>query len=237
MTKLKNFLFFFLCVIQNNILNEQKCSDENATVLTKKLFSNLFKLKNTFTIFGHQDDLAYGVGWKYENNRSDIHSLVNDFPGLYGWDIAHIELDSSKNIDGVPFDLMKQYIKYAFKRGGLITISWHARNPLTGKSAWDTTNGSLNSILPGNPNHTKYTVWLDKVAEFLIDLKSETGTPIPILFRPFHELTGNWFWWCQNVCTPDEFKQLWHFTYDYNSEVKAIAFIFVPNVIAFLNLN
>ncbi len=235
MTKLKNFLFFFLCVcvIQNNILHAQKCSDENATVLTKKLFSNLFKLKNTFTIFGHQDDLAYGVGWKYENNRSDIHSLVNDFPGLYGWDIAHIELDSSKNIDGVPFDLMKQYIKDAFKRGGLITISWHARNPLTGKSAWDTTNGSLHSILPGNPNHTKYTVWLDKVAEFLIDLKSETGTPIPILFRPFHELTGNWFWWCKNVSSSHDFIKLWRFTTKYLQQKNIHNLLYVYNAADF----
>ena len=38
---------------------------------------------------------------------------------------------------------------------------------------------------------------------------------IPVLFRPFHELTGNWFWWTKNTCTPEEFKKLWRYTIDY----------------------
>jgi mannan endo-1,4-beta-mannosidase len=49
----------------------------------------------------------------------------------------------------------------------------------------------------------------------MADLKGSQGEAIPILFRPFHELTGNWFWWCKNTSTPDEFKTLWQFTVDY----------------------
>jgi hypothetical protein len=67
----------------------------------------------------------------------------------------------------------------------------------------------------GGSKHELFLTWLDKTADFLADLKDANGTPIPVLFRPWHELTGNWFWWCQNVCTPDEFKQLWVLTYDH----------------------
>jgi mannan endo-1,4-beta-mannosidase len=42
------------------------------------------------------------------------------------------------------------------------------------------------------------------------------------LFRPWHELTGNWFWWCRNACSPGEFKILWRFTKYYLSEEKKV---------------
>lgn len=226
-------LCLFIVVISKSVI-AQVCSDPNATVLTKQLYRRLFQLKDTHTLFGHQDDLAYGVGWKYEIGKSDIHSVVNDYPAVYGWDLAHLELDSAKNIDGVPFENMKAYIQHAFRSGGVVTLSWHATNPFTNRSAWDVTDGSLHSILPGNLNHKKYTAWLDKIAVFVNELKTDNGQPIPILFRPFHELTGNWFWWCKNVSTTDDFKAIWKFTVDYLQKQKNIhQFIYVYNTADF----
>ena len=209
---------FFVC----SDLIAQNCIDKNATKLTKNLYKNLYKLKDNYTIFGHQDALAYGVGWRDIANRSDVFSVVNDYPGLYGWDIANIELDEDQNIDSIPFTLIKKYIQEGYQRGGVITISWHANNPLSGKNAWDNTPGALQSILPGNEHHAKYILWLDRVAVFIKSLKTTTGKPIPILFRPFHELTGNWFWWGKNNSSPTEFMALWKFTQDYLMHTKKI---------------
>lgn len=189
--------------------------DASATPLTKKAYAFLFEIQKRGVVFGHQDDLAYGVGWKYIDGNSDIKLITGEYPGIYGWDIAHIEKKSTTNIDKVPFDKMKRYIVEGFDRGGLITISWHAPNPLTGGDAWDTTHGTVASILPNGQKHQQYIQWLDRVTAFLQALKTKEGIQIPILFRPFHELTGNWFWWCKNSCSPDEFKQLWRFTVSY----------------------
>jgi beta-mannanase len=76
--------------------------------------------------------------------------------------------------------------------------------------------------LPGGTNHTLYKEWLDKVAGFLSSLKGSGGEAIPVLFRPFHELTGTWFWWCKNTCSDFEFKTLWRFTVYYLQEVKQL---------------
>ena len=111
---------------------DAQLSDRNATKLTQNLYRNLQKLDDNYVIFGQQDALAYGVGWKNIYGQSDIKLVTNDQPGIYGLDIAHIELDSSKNIDGVPFANMLQYIRDGYNRGAVITISWHARNPLSG---------------------------------------------------------------------------------------------------------
>jgi hypothetical protein len=67
-----------------------------------------------------------------------------------------------------------------------------------------------------------YKEWLDKLAVFMASLKGNRGEAIPILFRPFHELTGNWFWWCRNACSEFEFKTLWRFTVYYLRQEKKL---------------
>jgi mannan endo-1,4-beta-mannosidase len=117
---------------------------------------------------------------------------------------------------------MKKYIKNGYKRGAVITLSWHFDNPLTGGSSWDTTKNSLASILPGGNKHELYKTWLDKAAEFMHSLNGKKNETIPLLFRPFHELTGNWFWWGKNTSTPEEFKDAWQFTVNYLRQEKKL---------------
>lgn len=197
-------------------------SDKNATPETENLYQNLILLQEKGFLFGHQDDLAYGVKWRYEEGRSDIKDVTGDYPALYGWDLGGIEHQKSNNIDGVPFKKMKNWIKEIYDRGGVSTISWHMDNPLTMKNSWDTTSGSLLSILPNGEKHQLYLSWLDQAAQFLGNLKGSDGKKIPILYRPFHELTGNWFWWCKNNATPEEFKEIWRFTIHYLRETKKL---------------
>jgi hypothetical protein len=128
--------------------------------------------------------------------------------------------NSDKNLDGVPFKNIRQYIKDGYKRGGVITISWHFDNPSTGGNAWDTTHGTVASVLPGGGNHELFKTWLDKTATFILSLKGANKELIPVLFRPYHELTGTWFWWGPNNCNAEQFKVLWRFTHYYLTEVK-----------------
>lgn len=218
------------------IANAQSLSDKLATKETISLYKNLYKLSTQFTLFGHQDDLAYGVNWKDIEGKSDIKDMVNDYPAVYGWDIARIELDSINNIDGVPFAKMRKYIQQGYKRGGVITLSWHFDNPLSGGTAWDTTKNAVASILPGGEKHELYKSWLNKAANFMYTLKGSNGEQIPILFRPFHELTGNWFWWGKNTCSPEELIKAWQFTVNYlRNEKKLHNLIYVYNTNDFAN--
>lgn len=196
--------------------------DKEATKETVHLYRHLKALADKGFLFGHQDDLAYGYGWKYVPGRSDIKDVTGDYPALYGWELGRIELDHAVNIDSVPFDKMKGFIREAYGRGGVITISWHLNNPLTGGTAWQPAAGTVASILPGGEKNDLYKSWLDKVAAFLSDLKGEKGEPIPVILRLFHELNGNWFWWGGKNCSPDELKQLWHFTVSYLRDEKKL---------------
>lgn len=57
-------------------------------------------------------------------------------------------------------------------------------------------------------------------ADFLNELKVGLGTKIPIIFRPFHEHTGSWFWWGKGNCTSEEYIALWRFTLEYLRDEK-----------------
>lgn len=197
-------------------------SDKKATKETIALYNNLKRLLNKGIMFGHQDDLAYGVGWKYEGGRSDIKDVTGDYPAVYGWELGHLEIDRPVNLDSVPFNTMQQLIRQGYERGGVITISWHLNNPLTGKSAWNPEKGTVASVLPGGSKHDLYKSWLDKIAVFMNGLKGNRGEFIPVIFRPYHELNGNWFWWGGTNATSDDFKQLWKFTVTYLRDEKKL---------------
>ncbi|MEL1245409.1 glycosyl hydrolase [Flavobacterium sp. DGU11] len=203
--------------------------DKNATKETIALYKNLFRLKEKGYMFGHQDALAYGVEWKYEAGRSDIKDVTGDYPAVYGWDLGRIENREDKDLDGVPFAKMREFMKQVYDRGGVNTVSWHVNNPLSGKDAWDNAPGTVVSVLPGGSQHEKYKGWMDNAAEFLLSLKGSDGKPIPILYRPYHEFTGDWFWWCKNTTTPEQFKELWKFTVTYFQSKGVHNLIYVYN--------
>lgn len=202
--------------------NEGLPSDAHATKQTINLYHNLKKLINKGIMLGHQDDLAYGVGWKYVTGKSDVKEVTGDYPAVYGFELGRLELDHQVNIDSVPFDSMRNYIRTVYERGGIVTLSWHLNNPLTGKTAWDPAPGTVASILPGGEKNELYKSWLDKVASFIVTLKDKNGVPIPVILRLFHELNGNWFWWGKDQCTPEEFKEMWHFTISYLRDTKHV---------------
>jgi hypothetical protein len=222
---MKNHIsLLFILVLTATCVNAQRVlpSDKNATKETVNLYNNLNRLRQKGFLFGHQDALAYGVKWKYIEGKSDVKDVTGEYPALYGWDLSHLELDEKVNIDTVPFNNMKRYIQQGYKRGGAITISWHGTNPLTSKSAWDNTAGTVAAILPGGAKHELFKTQLDKIADFFLSLKGKNGELIPIIYRPFHELTGDWFWWGEKACTTDEFKAIFRFEVHYLRDVKKV---------------
>ena len=223
---------FFLVSCKSVSVNgvvKQLPADKNATAETVSLYQNMFSARQKGYMFGHQDALAYGVNWRYEEGRSDVKDVTGDYPAVYGCDLGRTENNEAKDLDGVPFSKQKQYIKEVYDRGGISTFSWHMNNPLTGGDAWDNTPGTVASVLPGGAKHDLFKSWLDNAAAYFLTLKGSDGKVIPIQFRPYHEFTGNWFWWCKNTTTPEQFKTLWKFTVNYFENKGVHNLIYVYN--------
>lgn len=196
-------------------------AESGRTQRTENLLANLKAIAKDGYLIGHQDATVYGVGWVGESDRSDVKSVTGDFPAIVGFDLGHLELGDSVNLDGVPFDRMRREIINHFDRGGMVTLSWHLDNPLTEGTAWvvpdsltDQEKQSVASVLEGGQCHEKFLGWLDTLANFFNSLETPYGVKVPVLFRPWHEHTGSWFWWGQNLCTTEQYKALWKLTVD-----------------------
>lgn len=182
----------------------------------------LKKTKGKGILFGHQDDLAYGIGWKYIKGASDVKRVSGDYPALFGWELGGLELDHKYNLDSVPFNKMKDLAIMGHEMGGINTFSWHPYAPISHESSWDKKAIIVKHIIPGGDRHEAFKKHLDKVAHFFKDLKDKDGQQIPFIFRPWHEMDGSWFWWGSKQCSPEEFQELFIFTVDYLRNVKGL---------------
>lgn len=211
-------------------------SDPKATRETVSLFRQLKEASGRKILFGHEDALAYGVHWKGSPGpRSDIKDVCGSHPALFGWDLDQLS-KAANNLNDRNFKNIQTWIKEVYRRGGVNTISWHMVNYLTGGFCDGPTGGNVvASILPGGCHHAAFKADLDVFARFV----RGTGTGFlgwkktPIIFRPFHEHTGSWFWWGQPHCSPDEYKALWRFTVTYLREKKRLhnlLFAYSPDV-------
>lgn len=199
--------------------------DPDATGQTVALYRNLHRLAGSALLFGHQDDLAYGGTWWAEPGRSDVLEVAGAYPAVFGWDVGRIELGAAANIDNVNFTNLKAWIRQAHAMGAVNTVSWHSVDPVTGGGYGSTpTPRAISQVLPGGSRHGTLITWLDRFAEFAGDLVDDDGDPIPIVFRPYHEHTGDWFWWGidNGLNTVADYTALWRFTVDYLRERKGL---------------
>lgn len=162
--------------------------------------------------FGHHDDTAYGHTWKYVDGASDVKGVTGQYPGLMSWDLGLIEVDSANNLDGVPFSFIASEIAKQHARGGVNAISWHALNPMSGGGSWDISATPLHNLGEGSAVSDTMKVWIDRASAFIASLKDSEGNPIPVIFRPWHENSGSWFWWGKDHSTPEEYIELWKMT-------------------------
>lgn len=197
--------------------------ENGRTQRTESLLENLDSLREIGYLFGHQDATVYGIGWVGDSARSDVKTVCGDFPGMVGFDLGHIELGDSLNLDGVPFDRIRKEIIAQYDRSGVVTLSWHLDNPLTKGSSWVKPDSitadekqTVASILEGKKDMgIVFYEWMDRVADFMLSLETPYGVKVPVIFRPFHENTGSWFWWGADCCTPEQYKELWSMLYSH----------------------
>jgi mannan endo-1,4-beta-mannosidase len=204
--------------------------DANATKETVALFYNLKRLAKTKTAIGQQD--AFNSFYQDAGGDSDIKKNTGYDPAVLGSDFMFITDKNNNNQADNWFYQQEQKIvsdvKAAYAKGIINTFSWHLREPNKEDSfyAADMTAEqkatAFKSILPGGANNEWYKKKLDKIASVILNLKGSNGELIPVIFRPFHEFDGSWFWWGASFCTPEEYKQAFQFTVDYLKNTKGV---------------
>lgn len=188
-------------------------STSNATGLTRTLYTNLHNLNEFQLLFGHQNTSVQGIKPQFTDlvgtsGNSDALSGVGDYPAIYGFDFSDV------NFPGIGFDQFKQHVINAYTSGGIVTFSFHARNPVTGGSYSDLSGNPVADILQNGQAWQTYKGWLDEIAVFANTL-TVNNKKVPIIFRPLHEGNGDWFWWGSSNASSSQYKSLWYKTVDY----------------------
>lgn len=73
---------------------------------------------------------------------------------------------------------------------------------------------------------------MNRIGTWAKSLKADDGKLVPVIFRPYHEFDGDWFWWGKAHCTKNEFIELWRFTVSYlrdELEVHNFIYAFSPD--------
>ena len=204
--------------------------DATATKETVALFYNLKKLATTKTAIGQQD--AFNSFYGDVGGDSDIKKNTGFDPAVLGSDFMFITDKNNNNQPDNWFFQQEQKMvsatKAAYAKGMINTFCWHLREPNKEDSFYvsdmttEQKTTAFKSILPGGVNHEWYKKKLDKIASVVSNLKAANGELIPIIFRPFHEFDGSWFWWGASFCTPEEYKTAYQFTVDYLKNTKGV---------------
>ncbi len=119
-------------------------------------------------------------------------------------------------------------IRARHAEGRIITLMWHCCfpsecNDCNGASIWTWQNRPSDTVwneltTDGTPLNQQWKAQMDTVIPYLVQLRDAR---IPVLWRPYHEMNGVWFWWC-NRPGENGFKKLWIMTYDYLTRVHGL---------------
>lgn len=206
-------------------------TDDQASQETKELYAYLKDLnKKKDILFGQQHALDEGVTLTSEGSRagstdSDVKNAVGDYPAVFGWDTLSLDGYEKPGVSGDPKQSIANLthsMKTAHQLGGIITMSTHPHNFVTGGDFNDTSGNVVQEILPGGSKNNQFNQWLDRIAELAHNLKTDEGKTIPVIFRPFHEQTGSWFWWGESTTNPEQYKALYRYTVEYLRDQKGV---------------
>ena len=218
---MKKFILLLVLTFFINFLYSQTPKyatiDKKATAETKALYYNLYNLSQNYILFGHQHATEYGHGWQHEENRSDVKSVTGSHPAIIGVDFNGLSAKPDSLIEKEKKRLQK-VITDTYNRGGITTVSWHFSNPASAGGFYWKDSISVKAVpllIPGGSYNSQYKIILKNIASLAKSLKGNDGKLVPVIFRPYHEFDGDWFWWGKAHCTADEFKTLWKFTVNY----------------------
>lgn len=175
-------------------LTKQLC-DSKALPVTQRVYDYLCDEFRRGMLSGQQE------GYSHQASSMEIDYIYQNtgkYPAIRGLDFMNND-----------FDHVVKNAKDWWMRGGLVTICWHTG--IYGKGYTESLNDSpdFRKLLDINTSeHQKMIANWDCAAEALMELQK---LGVVVLWRPFHEFDGKWFWWGKG--TPEDFVALWRMMY------------------------
>ena len=176
------------------------------------LLQFLHSIEGKYILSGHHNYHFESYRWS-----QGVKDITGDYPVVWGSDFSFRFMGEDPATERQK--LIDHAIEY-YNKGHIITLMWHSCFPTecdscSKESIWlwqpgvsPETWDSLTT--PGTELNDKWIEQVDHIAGYLKQLRD---AHIPVLWRPYHEMNGIWFWWC-NKRGDDGYAKLWRMMYD-----------------------
>ena len=181
----------------------KQLSNPNAIQTAKNVYYYLQSIEGKAILAGqHEQDQCLTC----ESDR--MVSISGKAPAVHGHDVA-----------GYTIDPIQEAINDWNVRRQIPEFSWHISAPGTSES-WTNVNVSADVNAALTTGTSQNTALVSKLDEMAARLKVLNDANVPVLWRPWHEINGGWFWWSSDGA--DAAKKLWTMEYDYFTKTKGL---------------
>lgn len=175
-------------------------SNTRASERARRLYAYLWSVYRRRTLTGQQEST-----WSPEGPRAEldyVQRVTGKLPAILGLD--YIEPADRANVND-------RATRWCLQEGGIVTLCWHWGAPDIGPG-YENSKKPFDlpaALTPGTREHGLMERDLSAIADQLTVLRDRG---VPVLWRPLHEFTGDWFWWGRHG--PEPFKALWKLMYE-----------------------
>jgi len=175
----------------------------NASTEAKALLAYLQGLQGKYTLSGQ-----HNFPISKDRNTQFAADYIGETPVVWSQDFGFAS-DGDKDSYLARPSIIEEAIRQ-HKLGAIVTLCWHAVpptaeepvtfQPLPGydSTALASIQGKLldkqfkDILTPGTKLYKQWVKQVDQIAAYLKQLQD---AKVPVLWRPYHEMNGNWFWW------------------------------------------
>ena len=178
--------------------------DPSATPEAKGLLNYIY------SVYGKQMLTAQmHVGWG-DDDVAYVNTTTGKYPAIMGIDFINEDQTASEVTKAIAY----------WKAGGLITAMYHEGAPTVG-DGYDNSKATqpnfANIFVTGTAENTAMLSDWDRIAGHL---KTLQDAKVAVIWRPFHECSGGWFWWDKSGGA--SFVKLWQYLFTYMTKTKGI---------------
>lgn len=195
--------------------------NKNATKKAKELLSYLENISGKKIITGQHTQTNPMEEIEY------IKSVTGKEPKLCGFELLSYSPNINYKDATEPCltevyenrDTVETALKWAKENPeGIVTLSFHWFSPIGGRDksfyAKNTDFDAAKVLVKDSPEQKAFYSDMDVIAK---ELRKFEEADVPVLWRPFHESDGDWFWW--GAKGPQVAKELYKLIFDYYTNV------------------
>jgi mannan endo-1,4-beta-mannosidase len=165
----------------------------HASPEARALLEYLYSISGRYTLAGQHNYPNHISRW-----TDRVYDLTGKYPALFGQDFGFSGGEDKDSTEARP--AMIEEAERQYRNGAIVTLTWHAVRPTDDEPVTfhDSVQGHLTDfewkelLTPGTDLYNRWCAQVDVIAGYLKQLRD---AHVPVLFRPYHEMNGGWFWW------------------------------------------